>query len=252
MGLSIRTLALVALASSAGIGASASAGLADNFINLTFSDPSGATREISYTQPAQSPQLGVVSYNTEVPIDLEIQLNDFGIDMPLVITTNLSMNVSVGPSTFIPETNQNVAATFNGMFEFRRESDDAVLITGRFLEGSLARRGGSGGLEANGEIEPGGFELTFSDAFLTELSNFGFAFPGFDSTREATVAWTLTRISQIGSGAPVVQPPGYAENFLRSFTADSAFTAAIPVIPTPGAMSLALAAGLLCFGVRRR
>lgn len=243
-------MAVVALA---GAAASASAGpmAFTQTIGLTFRDP-GSGRELSYTQPAGLGGLGALTYDSSVPVELSIQLGDFGILTPLLISSRLSLDVDVGPASAGALPQQFVASTF-GDFTFVRASDNVPLIVGSFNDGSLARRRTAGGLEASGLIATPQFTITFIAALLAEFSNVGFNFPGFDEDRFGDLAFTLTNIVQTNPGDPaVITPPQTAEQFLSSFTADSAFTASIPVIPTPGAVGLAFTAGLMLVGKRRR
>ncbi|MBL8746960.1 MAG: hypothetical protein JNK58_11475, partial [Phycisphaerae bacterium] len=140
-------------------------------------------------------------------------------------------------------------ATSSGVFEYRRQSDNALLITGSFTDASLSILRTSGGLTANGLMNMGQFNMGFTAAMLTEFSNFGFNFPGFDTSRIGDASWTLTGVTPVVS---LMTPPGSAEQFFANFNSNAAFTATVPVLPTPGALSLAVAAGFMVFGTRRR
>lgn len=247
MGLFQRSFAIALFAGAASV-ASAGPMLEQNIV-LTFSDPSAAQREIRYSQPAGPGQDGSLTYQTAVPIELEIQLEDVGINTPLLIDANLTMTIAVGQASPGSLPNQFISSVF-GTFEFRRASDNEVLIIGEIGDGSLARRGSSGGVDANGLMASIQFDVTFTNAMVDELLGAGYAFPGFDTSREGTAAWTLTRILQTVPGGPTMVVG--SDSFLSSFNADSAFTASLPVVPTPGAISLIAAAGVLVMGIRRR
>jgi hypothetical protein len=227
-------------------GASANAGLFDQNIYLTFSDPVGQ-REVRYTQPADATQQGNITYNTSIPLNLSFDLSDFGLG-GLVIESNLALDIDVGPASVGVQPNEYLA-TSSGSFEFRRESDDALLISGSFIQASLSILRTSGGLTANGLMQSLQFSMTFHGDLLTEFTNFGYAFAGFDTERVGDASWTLTGVSPSIS---LITPPGSAEQFFANFTSNAAFTATVPVLPTPGSVTLGIAAGVLMFGGRRR
>lgn len=227
-------------------GTSASAGVFDQNIYLTFSDPVGQ-REVRYLQPASAAELGNITYNTSIPLNLSFDLSDFGLG-GLVIQSNLTLDIDVGPASAGLQPNEFLA-TSSGAFEYRRQSDNALLITGSFTDASLSILRTSGGLTANGLMNMGQFNMAFTAAMLTEFSGFGFNFPGFDTSRIGDASWTLTGVTPVVS---LMTPPGSAENFFANFNSNAAFTATVPVLPTPGALSLAAAAGLMVFGTRRR
>lgn len=227
-------------------GASASAGMFDQNIYLTFSDPVGQ-REVRYLQPATAADLGNITYNTSVPLNLSFDLSDFGLGA-LVLTSTLSLDVDVGPASAGSQPNEYLA-TSSGDFEYRRQSDNALLMSGSFVDASLSILRTSGGLTANGLMNMGQFNVSFAPDLLTEFSNFGYNFAGFDSSRIGDASWTLTGVTPVIS---LMTPMGSAEQFFANFNSNAAFTATIPVVPTPGAASLALAAGVMMFGSRRR
>lgn len=228
-------------------GSAAQAGVFDQNIYLTFSDPVGQ-REVRYTQPADATQDGNLTYNTSIPLVLSFDLSDFGFGAALLITSTLEMNVAVGPASAGAQPNEYLATT-TGEFVYRRNSDNAVLITGSFTDASLSILRTSGGLTANGLMNMGQFNMTFHGDLLAEFVNFGFNFPGFDETRIGDASWTLTGVTpQI----TLMTPPGSAEQFFASFQSNAAFTATVPVLPTPGALTLTVAAGIMVLGVRRR
>lgn len=227
-------------------GSSANAGLFDQNIYLTFSDPVGQ-REVRYLQPASAAELGNLTYNTSIPLNLSFDLSDFGLG-GLIVTSNLSLDIDVGPASAGAQPNEYLA-TSSGEFEYRRQSDNALLISGSFTDASLSILRTSGGLTANGLMNMGQFNMTFHADLLTEFAGFGFAFPGFDTSRIGDASWTLTGVTPVVS---LMTPPGSAENFFANFNSNAAFTATVPVLPTPGALSLAIAAGVMVMGVRRR
>ncbi|MDX2115000.1 MAG: hypothetical protein SFZ24_05175 [Planctomycetota bacterium] len=230
---------------------SANAGMFNQNIFIGFQDPFGG-RELIYTQPATAAELGSLTYDTSrTTVDLTIDLSDFGFGSSLVIVSRLQLDVDVGPASPGAQPNEFVA-TASGNFSFFRDSDGASLISGTFNNASLSiLRGTSGGLTANGLINAGQFNIAFNPALLQEFSNFGYQFAGFDTNRPGDASWTVTAPTPNPIDA-MYTPQGSAENFFASFTANSAFTGTIPVIPTPGVLSLAAAAGLLILGSRRR
>jgi hypothetical protein len=227
-------------------GSSALAGNFDQNIYLTFSDPIGQ-REVRYIQPASAAELGNLTYNTSVPLNLSFDLSDFGLG-GLIITSTLTLDIDVGPASAGAQPNEYLA-TSSGEFEYRRQSDNALLISGSFTDASLSILRTSGGLTANGLMNMGQFNVEFTPDMLVEFSNVGFNFPGWDSSRFGDASWTLTGVTPVVS---LMTPPGSAEQFFANFNSNAAFTATFPVLPTPGAMSLAVAAGLMVFGGRRR
>ncbi len=227
-------------------GASANAGVFDQNIYLTFSDPVGQ-REVRYLQPASAAELGNLTYNTQVPLNLSFDLSDFGLGA-LVLTSTLDLDIDVGPASAGAQPNEYLA-TSTGTFSYRRQSDNALLISGSFTDASLSILRTSGGLTANGLMNMGQFNMTFHADLLSEFTGFGYAFAGFDNTRIGDASWTLTGVTPVVS---LMTPPGSAEQFFANFQSNAAFTATVPVIPTPGAISLAVAAGVMVFGVRRR
>lgn len=228
-------------------GTAANAGVFTQNIYLTFSDPVGQ-REVRYTQPADATQLGRLTYDTAVPLTLSFDLSDFGFGSGLLITSTLMMDVAVGPASAGAQPNEFLA-TAAGTYEYRRFSDNALLMSGSFTDASLSILRTSGGLTSNGLMNMGQFNATFHAALLTEMMDFGFFFPGFDETRIGDASWTLTGVAPTIS---LITPPGSAEQFFANFQSNAAFTATIPVIPTPGAVSLVVAAGVVVFGIRRR
>lgn len=233
---------LVALA-----GASANAGLFNQNIYLTFSDPVGQ-REVRYTQPADGTQQGSLTYNTAVPVVLSFDLSDFGIGAPVLISSSLELDVTVGSASPGSQANEFLATTF-GEFTYRDAGTNELLLSGSFSDASLSVLRTSGGLTANGQMQTVQFSVTFHGALLTEFANAGYMHAGIDENRVGDASWTLTGVSPTIS---LVTPQGSAEQFFASFNSNAAFTATIPVVPTPGAVSLALAAGFVAFGIRRR
>ncbi len=227
-------------------GSSASAGLFDQNIYLTFSDPVGQ-REVRYLQPASAASLGNITYNTSIPLNLSFDLSDFGFG-GLVIQSNLSLDIDVGPASAGAQPNEYLA-TSSGEFEYRRQSDNMLLISGSFTDASLSILRTSGGLTANGLMNMGQFNMAFAPELIAEFTGFGFTFPGFDNSRFGDASWTLTGVTPVVS---LMTPPGSAEQFFANFNSNAAFTATVPVLPTPGALSLAVAAGVMVLGVRRR
>lgn len=226
-------------------GSAASAGVMDQNIYLTFSDPAGQ-REVTYTQPTMGGEDGSLTYNTSVPVNLGFDLSDFALGS-FSILSNLTMDVDVGPASMIA-VNDFIAST-SGTFQYRRQSDNALLIDGSFTDASLRILRQSGGVTANGLMNMGQFNVTFTAAMIAELLANGYAFPGFDENRIGDASWTLTGVTP---SVALISPPGSAEQFFRSFTSNAAFTATLPVVPTPGAVSLAVAAGVVGMGRRRR
>lgn len=200
-----------------------------------------------YIQPASAAELGNITYNTSVPINLSFDLSDFGLGA-LTIVSNLSLDIDVGPASAGAQPNEFLA-TSSGEFEYRRQSDNALLLSGSFTDASLSILRTSGGLTANGLMNMGQFNVAFAPDLLTEFSGFGYNFAGFDGTRFGDASWTLTGVTPVVS---LITPPGSAEQFFANFNSNAAFTATIPVIPTPGAATLAIAAGIMAFGSRRR
>lgn len=228
-------------------GSVANAGFSQN-IFLTFADPVGQ-REVTYTQPPNALSSGSISYNTSIPVGLTFDLTDVNVLSGLLITSNLSVDVDVGPASPGGLPNEFVAAA-NGSYEFRRASDSALLLRGNFTDASLSiLRNTSGSLNANGLINGGQFQVTFFPALLAEFANVGYIFAGFDPTRNGDLSFTLTGASP---AVTLINPPNSAEQFFSSFNSQAAFSATVPVIPTPGAFSLAFAAGLVVMGIRRR
>jgi hypothetical protein len=233
--------ALVALA-----GAAAGAGGIDQNIFLSFSDPVGQ-REVRYIQPASAADLGRITYNTSVPLNLSCDFSDFGLG-GTVSAMKLTLDIDIGPASAGAQPNEYLAAA-NGMFEYRRASDDVLLISGSFTDASLSILRTSGGLTANGAVNMGQFDLVFTPAMIADFADAGYDFAGFDTSRIADASWTLTGLTPVVS---LMTPPGSAELFFANFNSNAAFSATVPVIPTPGTISLVLAAGLMGFGSRRR
>lgn len=244
MGLFTRST--IAMSVIAGAATAASAGFTEN-IYLAFSDPVGQ-REVRYTQPPANPQLGSMTYNTQVPISLSFDFSDFGIFTPLEIITNLSMQTSIGPASPGSQPNEFLATAFGG-YEFRRASDNELLISISFADASLSMLRTSGGLTANGPMQTAQFTVLFTAALLTEFSGVGYSFAGFDNGRTGDASFTLTAVTPVVN---LVTPPGGAEQFFGSFTSNASFSSTIPVIPTPGSAILIAAAGLVIVGRRRR
>lgn len=226
-------------------GASANAGLFDNNIYMTFADPAGQ-REVRYIQPADATQLGNLTYNTTIPINLQFDLSDFGMGA-FSITSCLSMDVDIGPASAGAQVGEFLARA-SGDFEYKRKSDGVVLMNGSFQDASMSILRTSGGVTANGLMNMGQFNMSFTPAMLAEFLGHGFAFPGFDGTRFGDASWTLTGVTP---NVSLITPPGGSEQFFANFNSNSSFTSTIPVLPTPGAMGLAMAAGVVTLRRRR-
>jgi hypothetical protein len=226
-------------------GATANAGLFDNNIYMTFSDPAGQ-REVRYIQPADATQLGNLTYNTTIPINLQFDLSDFGLGSFSIVSC-LAMDVDVGPASPGAQVGEFLARA-SGDFVYRRKSDNAVLITGDFTDASMSILRTSGGVTANGLMNMGQFNVSFSPTMLAEFLGHGFAFPGFDGTRFGDASWTLTGVTP---NISLITPPGSAEQFFANFNSNAAFTSTIPVLPTPGTIGLAMAAGVVTLRRRR-
>jgi uncharacterized protein (TIGR03382 family) len=236
----------MALSLIAGAASAASAGFTEN-IYLAFSDPVGQ-REVRYIQPADATQLGAMTYNTQAPINLSFDFSDFGIFTPLELVTNLTMTASIGPASPGSQANEFLATAFGG-FEFRRQSDNALMISVSFADASLSMLRTSGGLTANGPIQTAQFTVLFTAALLAEFAGVGYDFAGFDTSRTGDASFTLTAVTPVVN---LITPPGSTEQFFGNFASNASFSSTIPVIPTPGAATLVAAAGLVIVGRRRR
>lgn len=229
------------------VAGTASAGTFTQNIYLTFSDPVGQ-REVRYVQPPTPADLGVLTYNTSIPLNLSFDFSDFGLP-PALISSKLDLQVAVSPATPTGRPGEFVAST-NGTFKYFRASDNALLIDGRFGDAALSVLRTSGGLTANGQMQSLEFSLTFTQVLVDELLlQSGYSFGGFDTDRTGDASWTLTGVSPSIS---LIRPPGGSEDFFANFTSNAAFSATIPVVPTPGVVSLVVAAGVLAMGARRR
>ena len=228
----------------AGLAGSASAGFTEN-ITFSFSDPIGQ-REWTQVAPAQVGSDGVMTYNSAVVINLSVDLSDFGLGgFTIPVYLNSTVNVlaasSAGPNSF--------SASTIGNWTFTRVSDNAPLIIGSYQNAALNLVRTGGGLAADGQINMGNFNVSFTPAFVSELAGEGLAFGGFDTARTGDASWTLTNVSPAPS---LVTPQGGSQTYISSFAANSSFSATIPIVPTPGAATLAFAAGFIALGKRRR
>lgn len=230
-------LSLVALA-----GTTLAASGTQAAIFFTFDDPSAAL-EVQYSAPTMPGQLGQLSYNTAVPIQFVVDATEEGATAPVTFDAIFSLNSQVSPVVTVGP--GAVTASVSGQFEFRRQDNNQLILSGSYQSAILFVTSIVGSLLADGTVEGGSLSYAAGPAMEAGLAGVDYDLPAFNAAQPLDGVWTLTAISQVGF-VQVGQ-----DRFLNNFNANAAFTGTVRV-PTPGAAALAGMAGLMCFGRRKR
>lgn len=203
---------------------------------FTFEDP-GSGPEITYTEGTDNnSDPGVLSY-TGAQVNLIVDGNEEGLGT-INYSASLEMEILIGAVE--GEINNILSAPIlGGTFTFtnRTEGDNGgdVILSGSMTNGGLLTLNTVGALIATSTTA--GLTMDEGPVLAAFLGGLELA-PTFD------ISFTLTNIS-----------PGTTknqENFITSFTANSAFTGNANVIPTPGTALLASASFSLLATRRKR
>jgi len=232
-----------------------SAQQASAVVTFAFADNPDPVGQFAYFAPTGTQTAGVLAYNSEVKVDLDVDGTGEGGNEYTYSDATFEFFASVGQfgETQIP--NVYLAPLTNGFFSFSNSADQ-LLMTGSFGTPNnpayLVIVVDVGSINVSALV--GGLVLTPTATMLNDLSApgpggispgvVGFNAP-FDSV------WTLSNMSQLSTR--------YINNgkvrgvFLEDFVANSSYSGTTGIVPVPSPASATLAGlGLAVAGFRRK
>jgi len=205
------------------VGAATVAASAQGAAFFTYADPSGG-REVEYTAPVNPGDDGFLFVSATV--DFTVDLTEHGLGVLTFDDATFVKTAYVGPATAIIPGIFYTAEVLDGYFRYETAGGDMIL-EGSFDGADLNVLVNSGSLVTNPSPAGGGLTYNYGSPLTTAFQGSGYALGD-----AIDASWTLTAITNVA-----VLPNGYFD----SFEANAAFTGTAAVVPTPGAISLALA-----------
>jgi hypothetical protein len=235
----------------AGIGIAAQQAAA--VVTFQFDDNPDPNGQFIYEGPDVAGELGLLFYNSQVPVDLAVDATGEGGSEFVYTDAIFSFVADVGAIFDGPFPSTWFAPLTNGFMEFRTSGGD-LLFNGAFgsdnLPAFLSIVVNTGSI--NVSLEVGGLNYVPGQTLLDDLSaDIGSPVEGFLPPFDAV--WTLTNLPNLTTSVPPGAQPGPNAAFLDDFAANSSFsgTTGLRIIPAPGAGAIA-AIGLAGLGIRRR
>ncbi|MCE2966609.1 MAG: hypothetical protein ACK5WB_10055 [Phycisphaerales bacterium] len=224
----MRSLAVSALA------LLSSAGAASADLSFTFSDATPG--EITNTTNGTSPGVGRLTYNSSAVLNFIVN----GATEPTPFLTafpnaRMELDMAIGTASSFMGV---VSAPLSGFFRIYNADTGNDILRGDAGSGAFVRFGSSNALLFS---DPVGLVYTFGADLIALLA------PGRVPTSPVQDGvFTLTNV-RAPSGAPL----NIGAGMVPSFTADTAFTGSVTIIPTPGAAALMAIGGLVATRRRR-
>ena len=227
-------------------------------VTFAFDDNPDPQGQFVYSAPAGQRALGLLEYNSRVPVDLDVDATGEGGNEYAYQDSIFTFSADVGVFSDSPIPGTYFAPLTNGVFTFSASSDAraSLLMTGTFgfdplNPAYLVIVVDTGSINVSALV--GGLVITPTDRLLGDLSEpslgnistevIGFSAP-FDSV------WTLSNMSNLSTR--------YINNgqargvFLEDFIANSSYSGtAGRVVPSPASAALA-GLGLAFAGLRRK
>jgi hypothetical protein len=239
-----------ALVVAAGLGIAAQQAAA--VVTFAFDDNPGPNGQFSYTAPANFGELGFLTYDSEVSVDLAVDTTGEGGTEFEYTDAIFTFSASVGTVFDGPFPGIFLAPLIGGSMGFFTSGGDAL------LSGSFGENGAVGFLvivvntgSINVSLEVGGLDFNPAPQLLADLSaNIGTGVVDFGPPFDAV--WTLTNMPQLTTIAFQNPAGGPAAVYIDDFQANSSFSGTTGIIvPTPASAALA-GLGLACVAIRRK
>lgn len=219
-------------------------------VTFQFDDNPDPNGQFMYTAPDVLGELGLIMYNSNVPVDLAVDATGEGGSEFEYLDAFFSFTADVGQIADGPFPGIFFAPLINGALEFRTSGGD-LLFSGTFgdqLPAVLQITVNTGSI--NVSLDVGGLNYIAGQKLLDDLSAdigtpvVSFA-PPFDGV------WTLSNLPTLTTVIP--DGGSFNNQFLSDFKANSSFsgTTDLTFIPAPGAIAIA-SIGLAGMGIRRR
>lgn len=239
-----------ALVMAAGLGLVAQQ--ASAVVTFAFDDNPGPDGQFTYSAPANFGELGLLQYDSEVPVDLSVDTTGEGGTEYDYTDATFTFTASVGTVFDGPFPGIYLAPLIDGSMSFSTSGGDN-LLTGTFGEdgavGFLVIVVNTGSI--NVSLEVGNLNYAPSAKLLGDLSaNIGVGVLNFGPPFDAV--WTLSNMPVLTTVALPNPAGGPAAVYLNDFQANSSFSGTTGiVVPTPASAALA-GLGVVVMGVRRK
>lgn len=239
-----------ALVVAAGLGIAAQQAAA--VVTFAFADNPGPDGQFTYSAPAIFGDLGSLTYDSSVAIDLDVDATGEGGSEFDYTDAIFSFTAGVGSVFDGPFPGIYLAPLVGGSLSFTSAGGD-LLLSGAFGEGGavgfLVIVVNTGSI--NVSLEVGGLDYTPGAKLLADLSsNIGMGVVDFGPPFDAV--WTLSNMPALKTIALVPPAGGPPAVYLDDFKANSSFSGTTGiVVPTPASAALA-GLGLAVMGIRRK
>ncbi len=221
-------------------------------VTFAFDDNPDPNGQFIYTAPVAFGQFGSLVYNSQVPVDLDVDPTGEGGTEYSYTDATFQFSAAVGALTAGPFPGSYFAPLIGGSLAFTSAGGD-LLFFGTFgdqLPAVLQVVVNTGSI--NVSLEVGGLNYVPGQTLLDDLSaNIGTQVLGFTPPFDGV--WTLSNLPILQTVVPPPPDGQAAEIFLADFVANSSYsgTTGISMVPAPGAIGLA-GLGAVGLGFRRR
>jgi hypothetical protein len=209
-------------------------------VTFAFDDNPGPDGQFSYTAPANFGELGFLTYDSQVAVDLAVDTTGEGGTEFDYTDAIFTFSASVGTVFDGPFPGIFLAPLVDGSMSFAT-SGGVPLLTGSFGDGQsvgfLVIVVNTGSI--NVSLEVGGLDFDPAAQLLSDLSaNIGTGVVDFGPPFDAV--WTLTNMPQLTTIALQNPAGGPAAVYIDDFQANSSFSGTTGlIIPTPASAALA-------------